>query len=228
MLRLIEIAKPDGGVVLDVATGAGHVAFAFAPYVDAVVAYDSSPGMLELAAREAARRGLANFETKLGDAHELPFANETFDGVTTRSAPHHFYSIPRFLGELFRVLKPGAWVLIADTVGSEDSGADELIQQLEKTRDATHVRSVTVSAWTQLIESAGFQHLRVESKPKRLNAKEWLTRQDLSEEVRSKVTQMLFHPNPKFQEYVNPTRENGELFLHLHEGTFFFRKPALP
>src|SRR5580704_14117607 len=67
--RLVALVQPKPtDRVLDVATGTGNTALAFAPYVAQVVAYDVTPRMLEQVEFGAAQRGLTNVTTLLGDA----------------------------------------------------------------------------------------------------------------------------------------------------------------
>ena len=71
--------------VLDVATGAGHTAAAFAPHVARAVASDLTAEMLQEAAKLAKAKGLANMETARADAEALPFD----DGqLRSRHLPH--------------------------------------------------------------------------------------------------------------------------------------------
>lgn len=49
-----------------------------------------------------------------GDAENLPFADETFDAVINVEASHCYPSLPRFLTEVGRVLKPAGQFLYAD------------------------------------------------------------------------------------------------------------------
>src|ERR1700686_4784026 len=59
--RLIELVQPQPGWrALDVATTAGHTAYAFAPHVARVWATDSTKEMLVLGRDEIKKRKLAN------------------------------------------------------------------------------------------------------------------------------------------------------------------------
>ena len=91
---------------LDIATGAGHTAAAFAPHVARVIASDLTEEMLQEAAKLAAAKGFANMETARADAEALPFEDARFDLVTCRIAAHHFPDVPTFVAEVWRVLKP--------------------------------------------------------------------------------------------------------------------------
>jgi len=55
LARLVELTAPQPDWrVLDVATAAGHTAFAFAPHVEWITAVDITPEMLTVATEEAA------------------------------------------------------------------------------------------------------------------------------------------------------------------------------
>jgi ubiquinone/menaquinone biosynthesis C-methylase UbiE len=49
-----------------------------------------------------------------GDAQNLPFADAAFDAVINVEASHCYPDFPRFLAEVFRVLRPGGDFLCAD------------------------------------------------------------------------------------------------------------------
>jgi SAM-dependent methyltransferase len=86
--RLVALAKPrPDWHVLDVATGAGHTAYAFAPHVARAWATDITDEMLDLVRGEVAKRKLANLRVAHAKAEALPFEDATFDLVTCRIAP---------------------------------------------------------------------------------------------------------------------------------------------
>ena len=86
--RMVELAAPEKHwVALDVATGAGHTAAAFAPHVARVIAADLTEEMLQEAAKLAASRGLANMETARADAGALPFAGRASISSRAGSRP---------------------------------------------------------------------------------------------------------------------------------------------
>jgi ubiquinone/menaquinone biosynthesis C-methylase UbiE len=113
--RLVELAHVQStDVVLDVATGTGHTAFAFAPHVKSVIATDVTPEMLNEGEHLMAESGIQNMEFRIADAHDLPFEDTAFDIVTCRRVAHHFVDIRRALREIRRVLKPGGRLVIDD------------------------------------------------------------------------------------------------------------------
>jgi len=109
---LVEYARPAGGMrVIDLATGTGEPGISLAEFVGesgSVTAVDQSVELLEVATERARRKGLANFATRQADAHALPFEARSFDLSTCRFGVMFFADANRALGELRRVLKPGA------------------------------------------------------------------------------------------------------------------------
>jgi SAM-dependent methyltransferase len=109
---LVEYASPVPGMrVLDLASGTGEPAITLATRVGpqgSVTALDLSQDLLEIAEKRARSRGLKNFSTQTGDAHSLPFANNTFDLGTSRFGVMFFRDPRNALGELRRVLRSGA------------------------------------------------------------------------------------------------------------------------
>ena len=162
---IVESAALNGSErVLDVATGGGHTAFALAPHAAEVVALDLTQPMLEVARKEAQARGLTNISYVAGDAHELPFAAESFDVVTCRHAPHHFPRVQQAISEWVRVLKPGGKLLLVDSASPEEAEAAAVLHEIETLRDPSHMRNHNISEWKAYLDAAG---LRVS------NALEW-------------------------------------------------------
>src|SRR6266566_1506741 len=82
LAALVQAVRPRPGArVLDVATGPGYVAAAFAEVGCEVVGLDLTPAPLKLAEQMREARGLTNLHFQLGDAEQLPFAEQTFDIV---------------------------------------------------------------------------------------------------------------------------------------------------
>ncbi len=162
--------------VLDVGCGAGHTAHAFAPHVAEVVALDMTDEMLEMTARLAEQRGLRNVTVRKGLAEALPFADASFDVVTSRFCAHHYADPARATHEAARVLRPGGRYLLVDCVALEHPVQDTYVQALEVLRDPSHVRDHSVSQWTAMFAAAGLAPACAGRWKLRLEFEPWLAR----------------------------------------------------
>jgi SAM-dependent methyltransferase len=109
---LVEYARPQPGMrILDLASGTGEPAITLAERVGPtghVTALDLSRELLAIAAERARHRRLTNFRAQPADAHSLPFPENYFDLATSRFGVMFFRDVEAALGELRRVLRPGA------------------------------------------------------------------------------------------------------------------------
>jgi ubiquinone/menaquinone biosynthesis C-methylase UbiE len=166
---------------LDIATGAGHTALAFAPHVREVIAYDLTQAMLTETANNAAKRGLANVSTRQGPAEQLPFQDGEFDITVVRLGSHHFADNQQAVREMARVTRRGGRVLIVDNYGPEDLALDGELQHVEKLRDSSHVCSYRLSVWRETVRAAGLTLLRevtdrYSESPRGMSFREWVRR----------------------------------------------------
>src|SRR6266536_1092182 len=176
--RLVELVKPQPGWrALDVATGAGHTAYAFAPHGARVWASDITEEMLALVREEIAKRKLGNVRVAYAKAESLPFEDASFDLVTCRIAPHHFDSIARFLDEARRVLKPGATLAITDNVVPGGSVGD-YVNAFERFRDPSHLRAWTIEEWRAALSHHGLRIAHEEELSKEMDFAYWAGRHD--------------------------------------------------
>jgi ubiquinone/menaquinone biosynthesis C-methylase UbiE len=156
-LRMIVSAalpKP-GDTVLDVACGGGIIVCAFAPEVKHATGIDMTPAMLDRAQQLAAEKGIANVSWDQGDVGSLPYANGTFDIVVTRFSMHHFLDPIGVLREMVRVCAPGGRVVVVDMYASDDPTKATEWNRLEKLRDPSHVRCLTLPELKGLFGTAG-------------------------------------------------------------------------
>ena len=121
-----------------------------------VLVSDVTMGMLTQARVLCRERGLTNVFFQVAAAEALPYPAGMFDLATCRIAPHHFTDVPAFLREMWRILRPGGLVLVADTASPAAGEVQEWHNLVERLRDPSHVRNYTPAQWRAFVEEAGF------------------------------------------------------------------------
>jgi ubiquinone/menaquinone biosynthesis C-methylase UbiE len=156
--RLIAAARLKGNErVLDIATGPGYIAEAFARAAREVIGVDLTEAMLSIARERTQQRGVANVSFRIGDAQNLPFESEEFELAVSRLALHHVQNPLRVLREMTRVLRRGGTVLIEDIFASEHPERAAYHDRWEILRDPSHVRAIPLSEFLQLFRDAGLE-----------------------------------------------------------------------
>jgi len=79
-----------------------------------VIGVDMTPEMIAKARTNAEILGLANVEFVLGEIETLPLADSSVDLVISNGVFNLCSDKPKVLSEVFRVLKPGGWLQMAD------------------------------------------------------------------------------------------------------------------
>ncbi|MDZ5604919.1 class I SAM-dependent methyltransferase [Pseudomonas sp. RP23018S] len=114
--RLFDTPLPAAPVLLDVGCGQGksfqHLQRVFAP--SRLMGTDADPHSLKLSAEEATRLGL-NVELRGSDCAQLQFADASVDVVFCHQTFHHLVEQEQALAEFYRVLKPGGYLLFAES-----------------------------------------------------------------------------------------------------------------
>lgn len=106
--RTALAAQPHGARALDLATGTGDLALELRwQGARRVVAADYCKPMLEAARGKLRRRGAEEIDLVLADALALPFADASFDCVTSGFLLRNVADLPLCLREMQRVLRPG-------------------------------------------------------------------------------------------------------------------------
>jgi ubiquinone/menaquinone biosynthesis C-methylase UbiE len=215
----------DNKRVLDIATGGGHTALAFARAGAKVTASDLTPEMLETAQGFIASEGFNNLEYVEAAAEDLPFADSSFDFVTCRIAPHHFADLGRFVKEVARVLKPEGSFLLIDNISPDVKPLAELMNYIEKTRDPSHVKAYSFHEWLHQLLAAGLEphyYLRFE------RTKEWapwIANAQTPEGVADKLERFVLSLNENQKAYLNVKEEAGKLHSLSHEVAIIQAKP---
>ncbi|HEY2422240.1 MAG TPA: class I SAM-dependent methyltransferase [Neobacillus sp.] len=210
--RLVQMGMPSGEeVLLDVATGGGHTANAFAPFVKKVIALDLTSEMLQAAEKFIGGNGHQNVEFIQGDAENLPFSNEAFDLVTCRIAPHHFPNVNKFIEEAYRVLKSNGQLLLDDNVVPEEDEFDLFYNKIEKWRDYSHFRAWKKTEWLRMLELAGFEIVEWHRFEKTFHFNSWCARMHLPQSEKDKLSQFILNSSQKIKDKFRVVIENKQL-----------------
>jgi SAM-dependent methyltransferase len=153
---IIRAARPSpGDRLLDVACGPGLVVCAFASHVREATGIDMTPAMLERARKLATDKGVSNVTWRQGDVYSLPFADGSFTIVTTRFSCHHFLDPAAVLREMVRVCAPEGRIVVVDDYASEDPAKAAAFNRLEKLRDPSHSRALSLTELKGLFATVG-------------------------------------------------------------------------
>jgi len=224
LTRVVELVAPKAGWnALDVATGAGHMALAFAPHVSKIIASDITPEMLAETAKLAAAKGYVNVETAEADAEALPFGDASFDLVSCRIAPHHFGNVPRFIAEVARVLRPGGTFALVDNIApcaettpsfsaNELAAADIIYNLFEKIRDPSHGRALTAAAWRGLMAGSGLVAGHQEIMDKTMPFRPWVAQQSVTAERIAELEAIVAGASSCLGAFLRPAQLEGDDF----------------
>jgi len=150
--RLRGEAPPRPRVVLDAGCGAGsafaEIAARFRP--ERIVAVDIDPRQLELARQSAATCDCA-IELQRADLRRLDLRSESIDLVVCHQVLHHASDQEGVLAELYRVLRPGGLLLVAESCRA-------FVRSLPVRLLFRHPRHVQRSAdgYRELLRASGF------------------------------------------------------------------------
>lgn len=112
LIKTVMREKPE--TLLDVATGTGDLAIAFAKKGVSVSGFDLAAEMLEFGRKKAQAKGLDNVQFVEGDAEQMPFERDTFDALSISFGVRNFENLDAGLREMARVTKPGGQVAILE------------------------------------------------------------------------------------------------------------------
>jgi len=146
-----------GDCVVDLACGPGTLALRFARHVKWAYGLDLTPAILERARNSAAAESLGNLFFAIGDAQTLPFADGALDIAVTSYSLHHMSDPARVVAEMARVVKRGGRVGVIDIRMPEDSQVADLNNRIERSRDASHTRSLKRSEFDAMFMASGLR-----------------------------------------------------------------------
>ena len=173
--RWVEFASlPPRARVLDAGCGPGLVSEAFLADGHRVHGVDLSDEMIARARARCAPFGdRASFER--GSLFELVPA-EPFDAAVSRYVIHHVEDPLAFVRRQAELLRPGGVLVACDQTSDPDPSRLRWHQEIERARDRTHTRHLTLGGLVDLLVAAGLDDVAVREEPLDLDFDEWFDR----------------------------------------------------
>ncbi len=162
---LIEQAELEEGMsVLDLASGTGTLAIIIKrkfPDID-VVGIDGDAKILQIAQAKAGRANL-KIEFDQGLATQLPYADSSYDRVFSTLFFHHLGNNDktRAFAEIFRILKPGGQLHVADWGKPTNFLMRLLFYPIQWLDGFTNTKENVEGQLPHLIQYAGFSDVRI-------------------------------------------------------------------
>jgi arsenite methyltransferase len=152
-----------GDDVVDVGCGPGFYVAELADVAGSVLGIDTSPQMLAVAAKRSEGRGNVTFRE--GDAMAIPAEDGSFDRALSVQVFEYVSDVPKALGEMRRVLRPGGRALIWDidwaTLSWYSSDPDRM-ERVMRAWDEHLVHSALPQTLAKQMREAGFEDVTVE------------------------------------------------------------------
>ena len=210
--------------MLDIATGAGHTALAFAPNVAKITAIDITPEMLSQTRRLAKERELGNVVATRASADHLPFPDTSYNLVTCRLAAHHFGDPAAFVREATRVLIPDGIFALVDNIAPEDESLAARYNAFEKLRDPSHGHCLGLDEWRGITRDAGLTATTSEIMEQDIAFDPWVARMRCAPDTITRLKDML-HAEP-LRALLRPRETEDGLTFTLREAIVLAKKPT--
>lgn len=210
--RILEIAQPEkDDLVLDLVTGLGHVARAFAPHVDRVDAIDPDGAILKGAEVLVENEQRKNIKLMDGSPYELPFRDGTYDIVTARMALRHLGNPLNVIREAHRVLKPSGKFIIADSLAPSHTDLQGFLKNLISSLDRSHIRSFTLAELEDMLGIENFEIDLIEIYPKHNDFGAWTEKLSIDESSIRMITMMLRNASDRAKRHFRVIEDNGKI-----------------
>lgn len=191
-LRLVQAAQPTPeSRVLEVATGPGYVALAFATVAREVIGVDLTNAPLAIARQHREARGLTNVSFESADAKQLPFEDDSFDIAVCRLAFHHFDTPGQVFSEMARVCRPGGRVAVEDMIASERSDRADYYNHWERLRDPSHTTALSVSQLLAFYTAAGLEVENIQSEHRAQDVEQWMRNSQTPADQARKIRKLI-------------------------------------
>ncbi|MGH7195351.1 MAG: class I SAM-dependent methyltransferase [Candidatus Saccharimonadales bacterium] len=165
-----------GAHVLDAGCGEGNVAIYLAEkYGLRVSGVDLLDFNIKNAKANAEKRHVKGLDFQIASYMDLPFSDNSFDGVYTMETLVHAPDYRQALAELYRVLRPGGKLALFEYSITPEAGLSKIDKSaLERIRQVNKVASMPAfnhfehRSFKPKLEAAGFSHVKEEEITERM------------------------------------------------------------
>jgi ubiquinone/menaquinone biosynthesis C-methylase UbiE len=226
---LVDAVNPGPTTrVLEIATGPGHIALAFAPRCREVVGIDLTEAPLKIAERMRAERGITNARFIQGDVEgRLPFDDGEFDAAVCRFSFHHFQNPAAVAREMARVCRVAGRIVVEDIGASEHRERAAYHNRFELLRDTSHTRFLPLSELLTMIAAAGLEISSVRTDDLANPVARWLATSYTPEDKAAEVRAMIERDIREDLSGTDARRINGELYFTHRSAIIVARKLAM-
>lgn len=205
-------------MVIEVGAGTGNFLSLFTGIARLLVAADLTAGML----RVARERNAALLLTA-GDGARLPFADGSFDLVTSAHAMHHIPEPVPVLQEMRRIARDGGRVLVVDLVAPDDPTEAARADEVMTIRDPSHATSLTVAALKDAITRAGLREIDHRVVDRRGLVSNWMWPGEFPEE---RIAAVREYVSKHWNELGMDLQPEGDDFSYLDRRMMLLAEPA--
>jgi ubiquinone/menaquinone biosynthesis C-methylase UbiE len=182
--------QPDDNL-LDAACGTGAFANFAAKKVAKVNGVDISPQMIAIARKQAETEGLTNVHFECKDVETLPFEDNCFTSVISKSALHHMAGYRKVFGEMVRCCEKGGRVCLEDIILYDNEKADAFFEKVERMIDGSHHISLSKLQVFNLYKDHNLKIVRMYESESKLDFNDYVAHAKQSPNNRQTIDRML-------------------------------------
>lgn len=199
--------------LLDVACGTGEFSIFCAKRIKSVCGIDISEMMIKLAKKHADESGLDNVSFFSHDVLKLPFDNNFFSIVISKSAFHHFDAYKEIIHEMRRCCRKGGKISIQDIVAYDNKRIDNYFEKIEHLIDCSHHKALSANFLKRLCRQNKIELLSSHVVQIDLNLNEYINHAVQTNESRGQINELITYGLNDKEIHQYFIEKKGELYF---------------